>query len=155
MERRGLARDVDAREHDRPLLDRRERETVAGKHEPVEPTLPEPEQLVRELGRAVVQIARLLAPAAGEAAGRAAALAVAVLDEARAGPAVDEALVVVHARRVAAEPHPQESHDARLPEVLGKGTCPAGLVMTLVGELERRLDLDGLRGRVERRSTAA
>ena len=146
VERRGLARDVDAREHDRPLLDRRERETVAGDHEPVEPTLPGPEQLVRELGRAVVQIARLLAAAAREAAGRAAALAVAVLDEARAGPAVDEALVVVHARRVAAEPHPQESHDARQPEVLGKRDRPAGLVMALVGELERRLDLDGLRG---------
>ena len=84
-------------QHDRPLLDRGERETVAGEHEPVEPRLPEPEQLVGELGRAVVQIARLLAAPAREAVRRAAALAVAVLDEARTGAPVDEALVVVDA----------------------------------------------------------
>jgi len=69
----------------------------------------------------------LLASPAREAARRAAALAVAVLHEARSGSPVDQSLVLVDRCRVAPEAHPQESAAPRQAEVLGERLRRAGL----------------------------
>src|SRR5207245_1884274 len=73
--------------------------------------------------------ARLLAPPASEAARRRSALAVAVLDEPRARPGLDHALVLVDPRAVPAQAHDHQPDPPRADQRLTQRARPDDLVV--------------------------